>query len=85
MNRSVADIGGAVLIVSNFTLYGNCKKGRRPGFDEAAEPAAAEKLYREVVDAVANYGLKVQTGIFQAHMEIESLNNGPINFIIDSE
>lgn len=85
MNRSVKDINGAVLIVSNFTLCGNCSKGRRPGFDDAAEPVFAEQLYLQTVKAVENHGLNVQTGVFQEHMEIESINDGPVNFIIDSK
>jgi D-tyrosyl-tRNA(Tyr) deacylase len=85
MNRSVCDAGGAVLIISNFTLCGNCRKGRRPSFDAAAPPDAAEALYEKVVDTVRGYGLTVEKGIFQAHMHVESINDGPVTLLIDSE
>jgi D-tyrosyl-tRNA(Tyr) deacylase len=85
MNRSICDVGGAVLVVSNFTLCGNCRKGRRPSFDTAAAPAAAEALYEKVAETVRSYGLVVEQGIFQAHMKIESVNDGPVTLLIDSE
>ncbi len=84
MNRSVCDVGGSVLIISNFTLCGNCRKGRRPSFDDAAEPAVAEHLYESVVQAVADCGLTVEKGRFQEHMRVESINDGPVTFIIES-
>jgi D-tyrosyl-tRNA(Tyr) deacylase len=85
MNRSVCDAGGAVLIISNFTLQGNCRKGRRPSFDSAARPDEANKLYEKVIDTVKSFGLKVEKGIFQAHMHVESINDGPVTLLIDSE
>jgi D-tyrosyl-tRNA(Tyr) deacylase len=85
MNRSVCDIGGAVLIISNFTLQGNCRKGRRPSFDSAARPDDANELYEKVIETVRSYGLTVEKGIFQAHMHVESINDGPVTLLIDSE
>lgn len=85
MNRCVSDIGGAVLIISNFTLCGNCRKGRRPSFDAAAEPEIAKQLYEKVADAVRGLGLTVEQGVFQAHMLVESVNDGPVTLLIDSQ
>ena len=85
MNRSVGDVVGAVLIISNFTLCGNCRKGRRPSFDAAAEPEIAKQLYEMVVEAVRGFGLTVEQGVFQAHMDVESVNDGPVTLLIDSE
>lgn len=85
MNLSVKEIGGAVLIISNFTIAGNCRKGRRPSFDTAAEPAKANKLYELVAETIRQSGLQVETGIFQAHMHIKSINNGPVTFILDTK
>jgi D-aminoacyl-tRNA deacylase len=84
MNRSLVDTGGAVLLVSQFTLYGDCRKGRRPSFDAAAAPAAARALYEDVVRELRAGGLTVATGVFQAHMLVESINDGPVTVLLDS-
>jgi D-tyrosyl-tRNA(Tyr) deacylase len=85
MNRSVCETRGAVLIISNFTLQGNCRKGRRPSFDSAARPDEANELYEKVIDTVKSYGLAVEKGTFRAHMHVESINDGPVTLLIDSE
>jgi D-tyrosyl-tRNA(Tyr) deacylase len=83
MNRSVQDVAGAVLVVSQFTLYGDCLKGRRPGFTAAAPPGIAEPLYESFVVALRALGIPVATGRFGADMQIELLNDGPVTFVID--
>jgi D-tyrosyl-tRNA(Tyr) deacylase len=85
MNLNVKDTAGGVLIVSNFTLFGDCRKGRRPGFDLAAEPGCAERLYEKVVELVQAEGLKVEKGVFAAYMDVTASNDGPVNFLIDSK
>lgn len=85
MNRSLADIQAEMLIVSQFTLYGDCRKGRRPGYSAAAPPAVAEPLYRQFVEAVKARGITVATGTFQAAMEVELVNDGPITLMLDSD
>jgi len=85
MNLNVKDAAGGVLIVSNFTLFGDCRKGRRPGFDLAAEPEQAERLYEKVVELVKAEGLEVQKGVFAAYMDVTASNDGPINFLLDSK
>ena len=84
MNRSVFDIGGALLLVSQFTLYGDCRKGRRPGFDAATPTPLARELYEYVVSRIRENGLVTQTGIFQAHMEVELVNDGPVTLMLES-
>jgi D-aminoacyl-tRNA deacylase len=84
MNRSVRDVSGSVLVVSQFTLAADCRKGRRPSFDAAAPPAIARPLYEEVVKALQSAGLRVETGEFQAMMQVSSINDGPVTFILDS-
>ncbi len=84
MNRSVADAGGSVLVVSQFTLYGDCRKGRRPSFDAAAPPEHARALYERFVAEVRALGLPVATGVFQAHMQVELVNDGPVTMVLDS-
>ena len=84
MNRSVHDVGGSVLVVSQFTLAGDCRKGRRPSLDAAAPPAIAKPLYEEVVRQLQATGLHVETGEFQAMMQVSLVNEGPVTFLIDS-
>jgi D-tyrosyl-tRNA(Tyr) deacylase len=84
MNRSVVETDGAVLAVSQFTLLGDVRKGRRPGFDLAAEPVVARALYDAVVARLRESGLRVETGVFQAHMRVELVNDGPVTILLDS-
>lgn len=85
MNRSVQDVSGSVLVVSNFTLHADCQKGRRPSFIAAARPEEAEPLYRRFCDAVRALGVPVAEGRFGADMQVELVNDGPVTFIIDSD
>lgn len=84
MNLSALDTNGQILIVSNFTLQGDCRKGRRPGFDAAAEPTLAQQLYEKVYELVGKSGVAVQKGVFGAYMHITSANDGPVTFLLDS-
>lgn len=84
MNRSIRDVGGEILLVSNFTLHGDCRKGRRPGFDAAAEPATAQRLYEKTAQLIAEAGIKVAKGVFGAYMQVTSVNDGPVTFLLDS-
>ena len=84
MNRNVLDVGGAILLVSNFTLHGDCRKGRRPGFDAAAEPALAQQLYENVIELIAQQGVAVEKGAFGEYMHVSSINDGPVTFLLDS-
>src|ERR1700730_15862097 len=85
MNRSLLDIGGEVLVVSQFTLYADIRRGRRPSFTNAAPPLLAEPLVERFKDAVAAYGLSVADGIFGAHMQVELVNDGPVTIWMNSE
>jgi D-tyrosyl-tRNA(Tyr) deacylase len=84
MNRSVADVGGGILVVSQFTLLGDCRGGRRPSFTAAAEPAEAERLYLRCAELLAQSGLDVATGVFRAMMKVELINDGPVTLLLDS-
>jgi D-aminoacyl-tRNA deacylase len=84
MNLGLKDVGGSMLVVSQFTLLGDCRKGRRPSFDAATPPDLAEKLYEHFVACVRVLGLPVATGRFRQMMEVELVNDGPVTFILDS-
>ena len=84
MNRSVTDVGGALLLISQFTLLGDVRKGRRPAFDAAERPAEAEAVYEEVVRRLRQTGVPVETGRFRAHMVIDVVNDGPVTILVDS-
>lgn len=83
-NRSIREVDGAVLLVSQFTLYGDCRRGRRPSFDQAAPPREARAVYDALAEAVRALGVSVETGEFQAHMAVESVNDGPVTLLLDS-
>ena len=85
MNLSVKDINGEILLISQFTLFGDCRKGRRPDFTQAGPPQLAKKLYGKTIEAIKEKGIPVQTGIFAAHMDIDSINDGPVTLILDSK
>src|SRR5262252_4957998 len=84
MNLSLLDSGGAMLVVSQFTLYGDVRRGRRPSYTEAAEPEKANLLYSYFVDRLRSAGVRVETGVFQAHMQVNLTNDGPVTIMIDS-
>jgi len=84
MNRSLLDTGGSLLVVSQFTLYGDCRKGRRPGFDAAAPAEQARSLYESFVEIARRSGLRVETGVFQAHMEVALINDGPVTLMLET-
>jgi D-aminoacyl-tRNA deacylase len=85
MNRGVIETGGSLLVVSNFTLYGDCSKGRRPSFDMAAEPEQARALYEYFVEKLRTRHVPVETGIFQATMEVRLVNDGPVTLLVESK
>jgi D-tyrosyl-tRNA(Tyr) deacylase len=84
MNRSALESNAGFLVVSQFTLYGDCRKGRRPGFDAAAPPERARELYEYFTGKIRESGLHTETGVFQAHMEVELINDGPVTFLVES-
>lgn len=84
LNRSLSEVGGELLVVSQFTLYGDCRRGRRPSFGKAAPPASARVIYEDFVAALRESGLTVQTGEFQAMMQVELVNDGPVTLLLDS-
>ena len=85
INLSLDDVGGEILVISQFTLYGNCRKGRRPEFLRAARPETAVPLYEQFVELCREKGYHVETGVFGAHMEVESVNDGPFTLVVDTE
>jgi D-tyrosyl-tRNA(Tyr) deacylase len=84
MNRSLIEAGGSMLVVSQFTLYADCRKGRRPSFTEAAPPDKADRLYQVFVETIKNLGISVATGIFRNEMHVELINDGPVTIWIDT-
>jgi D-tyrosyl-tRNA(Tyr) deacylase len=85
MNLSLLDVGGSALVVSQFTLYGDTRGGRRPSYIQAAPPQEANRLYEEFVRSMRALDIKVETGVFQAHMQVELVNDGPVTILLDSE
>ncbi len=84
MNRAIGEAGGSALIVPQFTLYGDARKGHRPSFDRAAPPVVAEAIYQDVVRSLRERGLAVSTGVFQAEMAVALVNDGPVTILLDS-
>ncbi|MGI6461969.1 MAG: D-aminoacyl-tRNA deacylase [Candidatus Hydrogenedentales bacterium] len=84
-NLSVVDVGGAILAISQFTLFGDCRKGRRPSFSDAARPEPATRLYEAVVHRLRSAGLPVETGEFGAHMQVQLINDGPVTLLLDTK
>lgn len=84
MNKELKEINGSILLISQFTLYGDCVKGKRPSFIEAAKPEIAIPLYEKFIDTLKNQGINIETGIFGADMKVELLNDGPVTLVIDS-
>jgi len=84
MNNSLLDTGGAMLVVSQFTLYGDCRKGRRPGYSAAAPPEFANALYENFITRIKETGIKTASGKFQAHMDVQLINDGPVTLLLDS-
>jgi len=84
MNRSLLDVQGGLLVVSQFTLYGDARKGRRPSFLAAAPPEEANRLYRHYVESARALGLEVEEGVFRAHMDVALVNDGPVTLLLDS-
>jgi len=85
MNRGILEAGGSLLVVSQFTLYGDCRKGRRPSFDAAAGPEQAARLYEYFVETARSRGVRVETGVFQAMMQVHLVNDGPVTILCDSD
>ena len=85
MNRSLLDVGGGLLCISQFTLYGDCRKGRRPSYDQAASPETARPLYEAFLESLRALGATVATGQFRAMMDVELVNDGPVTLLLDSE
>jgi D-tyrosyl-tRNA(Tyr) deacylase len=85
MNRSVADVGGELLVVSQFTLFGDCRKGRRPSYSDAAPPDEAQALYKEMLVRLRASGLTVREGVFRAMMKVQLMNDGPVTLLLDSK
>jgi D-tyrosyl-tRNA(Tyr) deacylase len=83
MNRSIVDVQGQLLIVSQFTLYGDCQRGRRPGFDDAAPPDQAKELYLSFCEHARSFGISVEQGVFQADMKVSLVNDGPVTFLVE--
>jgi D-tyrosyl-tRNA(Tyr) deacylase len=84
-NRTLLDIKGEILVVSQFTLFGDCRRGRRPSFSDAAEPVQARELYQRFITKLTETGIRVAQGEFQAHMEVELINDGPVTLLLDSK
>jgi len=85
MNCSIVDVGGSLLVISQFTLFGDCRKGRRPSFNEAARPEKAKPLYESFVSELRAQGVPTETGTFQAHMDVALVNDGPVTLLLDSQ